>query len=553
MSLRSCVTPEGRFRVGLHRPAYRAANLRPGDYRHRLGQTTEGRDLFNAANFPARDVEVTADDWVYEIPNPLPFRGTTYICQRYAERAARDPGTIGLPPRPEVSLSRALAGLAEEGLVGREAREAVFRSLPPSLLLALAATSTDPEDLILLARMGAALLPGPAGALPAGLRYRENSRGRWVPDHPHPELVEVLANNPCLPDAYKRVLVLRPGAQGDSEIVGEARAAGEAGHVFEYLRRNSYIPWGHYAANMADDAVRYRIADLDPADMAGMRQLYYQRTFVRLADDLGLERPAGRRSLGAADLEALRRRILEKLGSGAAPPPFSATLWGWNFGFDVAASGYRLHGSHQQIHQQFAMVPAETAAADGGEPWPAFACGDLVAAFVEDYRRQTGADFFEAYIRALRSNGRTDGRREAPADLIVWSDARVLLFVPKAQTSQWELQLMPLAPVGNILEADAATRRSLDQALLTAMRVLEGLGARMVTVIEYAKRLDAGATGQRLLMSCLPRLPNSPGAFSEAQLRWIMGHYPEDFAAACRRQLPAVSPPATVTDPGIPA
>jgi len=43
-----------------------------------------------------------------------------------------------------------------------------------------------------------------------------------------------------------------------------------------------------------------------------------------------------------------------------------------------------------------------------------------------------------------------------------------------------------------------------------------------------------------LLYAFLPRLPESPGAFSEAQLRWINGHYPEDFAAACRRRLPKV-------------
>jgi sugar phosphate isomerase/epimerase len=117
-----------------------------------------------------------------------------------------------------------------------------------------------------------------------------------------------------------------------------------------------------------------------------------------------------------------------------------------------------------------------------------------------------------------------------------------MLFVPKAQTSQWELQIMPLSPVGNILEADAATRRSFDRALLVAIRTLGAMGARMVTTIEFAKRFDAGPTGQHLLYSLLPRLPESPGAFSEAQLRWIIGHYPEDFAAACRAHKPALDP-----------
>jgi hypothetical protein len=118
-----------------------------------------------------------------------------------------------------------------------------------------------------------------------------------------------------------------------------------------------------------------------------------------------------------------------------------------------------------------------------------------------------------------------------------------LLFVPKAQTSQWELQLMALnngqgRAVGNIVEADLATRASLDKGILLAQKALAGLGAKMVTSIEYPKRIGRkGEPGQHLLYSFLPRLPDSPGAFSEAQLRFINGHYPEDFATACRQQL----------------
>jgi hypothetical protein len=121
---------------------------------------------------------------------------------------------------------------------------------------------------------------------------------------------------------------------------------------------------------------------------------------------------------------------------------------------------------------------------------------------------------------------------------VVFEDRQVVLFVPKAQTSQWELQLMPKTAVGNILEADSRMRRSLDRGILVAVRVLGSMGARMITSFEYSKPIVAGEPGQRLLMSFLPRLPESPGAFSEAQLRWINGHYPEDFALACRSHLP---------------
>jgi hypothetical protein len=82
-------------------------------------------------------------------------------------------------------------------------------------------------------------------------------------------------------------------------------------------------------------------------------------------------------------------------------------------------------------------------------------------------------------------------------------------------------------------------RHSLDTGILLAQKVLAGIGARMVTSIEYPKRMnEKSALRQPLLYAFLPRLPESPGAFSEAQMRFINGHYPEDFCAVCRRQLP---------------
>jgi hypothetical protein len=158
----------------------------------------------------------------------------------------------------------------------------------------------------------------------------------------------------------------------------------------------------------------------------------------------------------------------------------------------------------------------------------------MVADFVKDYRACTGSGFFENYLAAIRRNQRVDGNDTAPRRLEVFEDDNILLFVPKAQTSQWELQMIPLRPCGNILEADDAMRKSLDRGIFMALNIFEKLGARMVTCLEYAKRFDDRAKDQQLLYAFLPRLPHSPGAFSEAQLRWITGHYPEDFARACR-------------------
>lgn len=537
MGFSTCVTPGGSFRWGIHKPAYQVRNLRAGERCDPLGRTTADQPVTNAVNFPADDPVVKAGEWVYEIPNPFPFRGATYIIRRSAERIANDISRIGLPPRPPLSLSGLMAGWpAAEA--DESALADLFSRLPEPLMLTLAVNGTDPEELVRLARGCADFCSDPRTGEPVGLRYDGETGRPVIRNH---AVFEALANNPALPVRYREVMVLRPGVQGDSPIVGRISKPGT--QVYEYLRANSYIPYGHYAANMAEDAVRYRAADLTSADLAAMRHLYYQRTFVRVAEMMGIGVDAHRDTLPADHLEALRKSIIQAIRSGA-PPQFDRILWGWNFGFDFSASGYRLHASHQQIHQQYALIPGRfsacdgEAAASGSRP---FAFGDLIADFIERFRERHGTCFFDAYIRATRNNTRVDGRSDRPSDLVVHGDGHTMLFVPKAQTAQWELQLMPMGPVGNVLEADTAVRASLDRGIRLAVSVLEKLGARMVTCIEASKPLGGGDTGQRLLYCFLPRLPYSPGSFTEAQLRWINGHYPEDFAAACRGRLSNVS------------
>ncbi len=524
MSVRTCVTPDGTFAVGLHRPRFQVANRRRHDHRAVLGRLADGTVVTNEANFPAGDLEFTGAMPIYEIANPFSFRGTTYIGKDWADRAAAEPGRIRLPAPPTASLH----DLLDRWFPDATDHGKRFADLPEPLLLALATTSTDPRDLVALAELSCAIVHDDEGR-PVGLEYRRDDRGRLRPVLHNEALFEALVNNPALPDPYKVALVLQPGVQGTSPIVGEWTAADS--HIFEYLRSNSYIPWGHYAANMAHDAVRYDVRDLSRDDMRGLRFLYYQRTYLRLAEELDLAIPAIDDEDG---LETLRRQIIARIAAGHQPR-FTATLWGWNYGFDYAPTGYRLHASHQQIHQQFALVPA-TVSGPAGD-LPAYACGDLVADCCRAFAAAHGKPFFDCYLTAIRSNTRTDGRTDLEAELVVWEDANVILFVPKAQTSQWELQLMCLAPVANVVAADTACRASLDRGIHTALTVLARLGARMVTSIEYAGRLVGAPADQRLLYSFLPKLPQSMGAFSEAQLRFINGHYPEDFARACRAQL----------------
>lgn len=534
--IHSCVSPKRVFIYGIHKPEYSVDNFRTTKQVKQLGTIKDNNAVTNEGNYPDGQIAVTGADWIFEIRNPFPFRGATFIDKEWADASANNYQKIKIPVRQKLSLNT---------LLEQEGTDKTFISkLPPQLLLTLATCSTDPQDLIMLASLSAEILADKNGQ-PTGLRYSKNAHGNLtavIKDH---LLFEAVANSPYLPDEYKEVMVLRPGAQGRSEIVGEINGPDNT-HIYEYLRRNSYIAGGHYAANMADNAVRYNIDSLTAHDISGLRHLYYQRTFTKVAKILEIPFTNTQAELSSTELENLRVSILHKLKT--VTPELTTTLWGWNFGFDYAPSKYRLHASHQQIHQQYAMIPDTVEGYNNGtktvvDTLPSFGCGDLIFKVIEDYKALYNSDFFSDYLASIHSNKRMDDREDLDETLIVWQDRNVILFVPKAQTSQWELQLMTVPSpdgslVGNIIEADETTRESLNIGILLAQKALAGLGAEMVTSIEYPKRINSPLGNTQPLIYCfLPRLPESPGAFSEAQLRYINGHYPEDFAAVCRASL----------------
>ncbi len=566
--LKTCVSSEGRFVFGIHRPCFQVKNLRENDYISCLGEMSDGTVVKNNINFPVGNIDVMGADIIYEIPNPFPFKGTTYINSAWADKNAEHPEKISLPMRSDVHFFKNLKQWFEKKDLNKENPKDFFEIIPQPMLIALADTSTDPEELVMLAKMSCSFLFSEDKKTPLGLVLKKDEHGRIHPEIKNHTLFEIIANNRYLPDVYKKIMVLTPGVQGTSEITGEwvkpsrrngncsedgmncsnrdrscdtlscsggdsDNGDGKISHVFEYLRKNSYIPWGHFAANTADDTVRYRLKDLSAHDIKGMRHLYYQRTFVRLAEQLDIPLPCSKKTFSKNQLEDLRLAVMESILSGNGEKLFfNGSLWGWNFGFGYAHSGYRLHASHQQIHQQYALIP-RIVPDNSGNKIPSYTCGDLVADFISDYRQITDKDFFTNYIKAIRSNTRTDLNTHGPSNLIIFEDDNVLLFVPKAQTSQWELQLMAKRKCGNILEADFPMRKSLDKGIIVALKLLESMGAEMITCMEFSKRFDSNSTDQRLFYSFLPKIPQSPGAFSEAQLRWINGHYPEDFALAC--------------------
>ena len=526
-SVKTCVRPDGGFLVGLHKPHYRVVNKRLTESIQALGATTDGEIVENHLNFPKGDMEITKAQPVYEIPNAFPFWGTTYILGDVAKRLAKESCPVSFSPKGKTSFS-----------IWDDFHDLSLKDVPRPIVIAIAQTCTNPELLVRLLPLAAQFVKDENGMI-AGLCYEKDDKGFFRPKILDHDLYETLGNNPALPDFLKQVMLLRPGVQGTSPIVGEYIDKDRC-HIWEYLRANSYIPWGHYAANMAEDSIRYSVRQLDLDDMMGLRHLYYQRVYVSLAAELGLK-IQNQGLLTESQLEDLRvdlhHEFIKRRYGGTR---FSATLWGWNYGYDFSPSGFRLHASHQQIHQQFALIPEYVESIDAEpERLPAYAVGDMVGSFIQQYQQIHGTVFFEAYVKAILSNERMDGKKDLDKNLIVFKDDNVLLFVPKAQRFHGELHLLCLKKVGNILEADSDTRFSINKGIFIAVRVLERLGARMITSFELSKRFGL-STDQRLMYCFIPKHPQSPGAFSEQQARWITGHFPEDFARSCRRQLEAL-------------
>lgn len=531
--LRTCVSATGHFSYGIHKPRFTAVNLRKNTPIAVLGRTADDQPVTNAENFPEGPVQAFTSGEVFEIPNAFPFFGATFI-----PKATADRHVSGCNPFETASG----ASTAQERSAMPEVPKRL-EDLGRPALIALAKASQDSALLSRLAERSCRFVHDEADGRPLGLRYERDEHGRLRPAVRDRHLFEVVSNNPWLPDTYKRVMVLTPGAQGNSPIVGEYQESDT--HIWEYLRGNSYIPWGHYAANMAHDAVRYDIGSLSFKDMQGLRHLYYQRIYVQLAESLNMRAVETDTPLSPGALEKLRRRLvkaIKPLAEKKAPLPFNAAIWGQNFGFDLSPSGYRLNASHQQIHQQYALVPptvpgcTENLEDMGAEAIPTYVQGDLVAAFIREYRKAAGRPFFELYLRAIKNNVRTDGVTDRPSSLICYEDELVTVFVPKAQRSQGEIQIITKQPVGNVVEAELEVRYALDRAIWLTMKTLEALGAQMITALELSKRFDDLNSDQHLLYCFLPRHPQSPGSFSEFQQRWIMGHYPEDFAETCREQ-----------------
>ena len=91
MMPRTCVSSNGRFVYGVHKPAYSVDNLRSEDHIRELGTDRAGQPMTNQANFPPEEITEAGAEHIFEIANPFPFRGVTYILKRWADAKAADP------------------------------------------------------------------------------------------------------------------------------------------------------------------------------------------------------------------------------------------------------------------------------------------------------------------------------------------------------------------------------------------------------------------------------------------------------------------------------
>jgi hypothetical protein len=548
----TCIDPSGVFICALHRPSYKVVNLRRTETLAMLGHDSDGNAINNRVNFPQDDLIINNASKVYEIPNAFPFWGATYILYDQAEQFSKDPKQLRFMKSDEESGKRSplLEDLLNGCLKGSNERIYSLKDLPRPILLSLAQTSRDSELLKAIAHLTCKFELDDSGN-PVGVKYEYDKLGRPRPVLFDQELFDVIGNNMACPYSYKLAMVLIPGIQGSSPIVGEY-TSGRKTHIWEYLRTDSYIPWGHYASNMAHDCVRYGAADLLPEDVMGLRHLYYQRVYTQMALNLDIVEGISwkdRNALPVPEIESMRQSVLEEVAKRLEKGedlPYTATLWGWNYGFDFSPSGYRLHASHQQIHQQFALIPPDVKSVDtegaGSKSISTYAVGDQVARFSALYEKACGHPFFKTYLRSIRSNKRLDGKKDLPSSLIVHEDENVMIHIPKAQRFHGEVQIMTTCPVGNVLEAGPEVRKSLDECIRLVIQTLDWMGAQMITGYEISKRFDNPDMDQRLFYCFLPRPPRSPGAFSERQERWITGHYPEDYAEAFRNAMKSVQP-----------
>ena len=158
LSVRTCVSSSGEFVYGIHKPDYTVVNLREKDHITTLGRIDDKTAVENKINFPANDVIIDNADWVFEISNPFPFMGATFILKSSADKK--------------------------------------IENANPFDIINKCRTATDTDLLVELAKKSCLFEFDPHTGEPAGIQYEKAKNGGIRQAIKNHHLFEIVSNNP---------------------------------------------------------------------------------------------------------------------------------------------------------------------------------------------------------------------------------------------------------------------------------------------------------------------------------------------------------------------
>ena len=158
LSIRTCVSTSGEFVYGIHKPDYTVVNLREKDHIATLGHIDGKTAVENKINFPANDVTIDNANWVFEISNPFPFMGATFILKSSADKKIEN-------ANPFNNIKKYKSAQLKTSIEDVEDNDALFMSL--------GRTSTDSDLLIELAKKSCLFEFDPHSGEPVGIQYEK--------------------------------------------------------------------------------------------------------------------------------------------------------------------------------------------------------------------------------------------------------------------------------------------------------------------------------------------------------------------------------------------
>jgi galactose-1-phosphate uridylyltransferase len=154
--------------------------------------------------------------------------------------------------------------------------------------------------------------------------------------------------------------------------------------------------------------------------------------------------------------------------------------------------------------------------------------GDHLAKVCTDAAAE-GIDYLACYLAALEQ-----------ADLVLWSDENVALYVPMAQISVHELQaIMKRRHTRHFLELSESELRSLSRAEAIVTKLYSSIGINSFNEVILSQSFDANENnGFRLVATFITREVDL--AVSELNLLYVVDKHPSDTLAETKQRMPEI-------------